>query len=82
MCGRSASFFLIILGIMGTSMLITQVENNLHMTREQQTVMRMIAERCVRRLQMLLVLECGLDTTLACACSCLPFLLCVLQEKV
>ena len=45
MCGRAASLFLIILGILGTSMLISQVENNLHMTREQQTVMRMIAER-------------------------------------
>jgi|EP01043_Picozoa_sp_COSAG02_P024029 hypothetical protein len=45
MCGRTASLFLIILGILGTSMLITQVENNLHMSREQQTVMRMIAEK-------------------------------------
>lgn len=45
MCGRAASMVLIILGIMGTSLLISQVENNLHMTREQQTVMRLIAEK-------------------------------------
>lgn len=45
MCGRAASLVLIILGIMGTSLLISQVENNLHMTREQQTVMRLIAEK-------------------------------------
>jgi hypothetical protein len=44
-CGRSISLVLIILGIMGTSMLISKVEDAMHMDRSQQTVMRMIADK-------------------------------------
>lgn len=44
-CGRGASIFIIFLGITGTSLLISQVQDALHMTPQQQTVMRMIAEK-------------------------------------
>ena len=44
-CGRSVSLVLIILGIMGTSMLISKVQDGMHMTPKQQIVMRMIAEK-------------------------------------
>ena len=42
-CGRAASIFQILLGITGTSLLIAQIQNALHMTPQQQTVMKMIA---------------------------------------
>jgi hypothetical protein len=45
LCGRGVSSILIILGITGTSLVISKVQDALHMTPQQQTVMRMIAEK-------------------------------------
>ena len=42
-CGRGASLLQILLGITGTSLLIAQIQNALHMTPQQQSVMKMIA---------------------------------------
>ena len=44
-CGRGVSGLQILLGITGTSLLIAEIQNGLHMTGQQQQVMKMMAQK-------------------------------------
>lgn len=44
-CGRAVSFMMIAVGVTCTAMLISKVQDGMHMTPQQSQVMRMIAEK-------------------------------------